>query len=187
MDGRSLAHCALIENDLNDTLLIHYNPQQTGPGYFAYHPGPVMIYMSRPANGDVKSYRGDGDWFKVAYWGPKDNQTWSVVGNWMNTVLWPFILPHILPPFDPNNSYQLHNAAPEICTLTCVFSSPLLSLKRRRRANIWFESSNYFRKILLNYLSTVRKSMFSGLAEASRSPLAQPNSQGRIRCQTRVS
>ncbi|KAI1845297.1 hypothetical protein JX265_005454 [Neoarthrinium moseri] len=29
------------------------------------HPGPIQVYMSRAPNGDVKSYDGSGDWFKI--------------------------------------------------------------------------------------------------------------------------
>jgi hypothetical protein len=47
-----------------------------------YHPGPAQIYLSRAPNDDLKSYRGDGDWFKIAYAGPLDDQNWS---------LWPFV------------------------------------------------------------------------------------------------
>ncbi|EAQ88640.1 hypothetical protein CHGG_05259 [Chaetomium globosum CBS 148.51] len=38
-------------------------------GYF-WHPGPGMIYLSRAPNDDLEHYRGDGDWFKIAYGGP---------------------------------------------------------------------------------------------------------------------
>lgn len=30
------------------------------------HPGPAQVYMSKAPNGDVKSYDGSGDWFKVS-------------------------------------------------------------------------------------------------------------------------
>lgn len=30
------------------------------------HPGPAQVYMSKAPSGDVKSYAGDGDWFKIA-------------------------------------------------------------------------------------------------------------------------
>ncbi|KAH8593056.1 fungal cellulose binding domain-containing protein [Bisporella sp. PMI_857] len=29
------------------------------------HPGPTQVYMSRAPSGNVKTYAGDGDWFKV--------------------------------------------------------------------------------------------------------------------------
>jgi len=47
-----------------------------------WHPGPAQIYLSRAPDDDLSSYRGDGDWFKIAYAGPVDNSHWS---------LWPHI------------------------------------------------------------------------------------------------
>ena len=32
---------------------------------FIEHPGPGFVYMSLAPSGDVSSYEGDGDWFKV--------------------------------------------------------------------------------------------------------------------------
>lgn len=49
----------------------------SSPGSF-WHPGPAMIYLSRAPDDDVKKYRGDGDWFKVAYAGPANNTKWSL-------------------------------------------------------------------------------------------------------------
>ncbi|KAK3302920.1 glycoside hydrolase [Chaetomium strumarium] len=43
-----------------------------------WHPGPAQIYLSRAHNDDLKSYRGDGNWFKIAYAGPLDDQHWSL-------------------------------------------------------------------------------------------------------------
>jgi hypothetical protein len=40
------------------------------------HPGPVQIYLSRSPNDDLEDYRGDGDWFKIAYGGPVSNTGW---------------------------------------------------------------------------------------------------------------
>jgi len=36
----------------------------------AAHIGPVMFYMSKAPNGDVTSYDGSGDWFKIFEVGP---------------------------------------------------------------------------------------------------------------------
>ncbi|KAK4112025.1 lytic polysaccharide monooxygenase [Canariomyces notabilis] len=47
---------------------------QGNPGF--WHPGPVQIYMSRAPKDDLASYRGDGDWFKIAYGGPANNTNW---------------------------------------------------------------------------------------------------------------
>jgi hypothetical protein len=46
-----------------------------------WHPGPAMIYLSRAPNDDLESYRGDGDWFKIAYAGPVGNDNWSIWGE----------------------------------------------------------------------------------------------------------
>lgn len=36
-----------------------------GVGAKMQHPGPSLFYMSKAPTGDVKAYRGDGDWFKI--------------------------------------------------------------------------------------------------------------------------
>lgn len=46
-----------------------------------WHPGPAQIYLSRAPNDDIKNYRGDGDWFKIAYGGPVGNNEWLVWGK----------------------------------------------------------------------------------------------------------
>jgi len=43
-----------------------------------WHPGPAQVYLSRAPNDDLQSYKGDGDWFKIAYAGPLDNSHWSI-------------------------------------------------------------------------------------------------------------
>lgn len=45
---------------------------------FFYHPGPGQVWLSRAPNDDLKAYRGDGDWFKIAYAGPKSNTQWKL-------------------------------------------------------------------------------------------------------------
>ncbi|KAF2649429.1 lytic polysaccharide monooxygenase [Lophiostoma macrostomum CBS 122681] len=50
-------------------------------GYF-YHPGPAQVWLSRAPSDDLKSYHGDGDWFKIAYAGPKSNTEWELYGEW---------------------------------------------------------------------------------------------------------
>jgi hypothetical protein len=45
-----------------------------------YHWGPASAWLSRAPNDDVDNYEGLGDWFKIAYWGPSDNVTWSAHG-----------------------------------------------------------------------------------------------------------
>lgn len=55
-----------------------------GPGREFYRPpnfwhaGPGMIYLSRAPNDDLLNYKGDGDWFKIAYAGPVDDTHWSL-------------------------------------------------------------------------------------------------------------
>lgn len=44
-------------------------------GYF-YHPGATQVWLSRASEDDLKAYRGDGDWFKFAYTGPKNDREW---------------------------------------------------------------------------------------------------------------
>ncbi|GAB1319632.1 hypothetical protein MFIFM68171_09842 [Madurella fahalii] len=46
---------------------------------YVWHPGPTIVYLSRAPNDDLQNYRGDGDWFKIAYAGPLNNSVWSVV------------------------------------------------------------------------------------------------------------
>ncbi|CAI6234547.1 unnamed protein product [Periconia digitata] len=48
-------------------------------GQFAafYHPGPASVWLSKAPNNNVKAYRGEGDWFKIAYAGPLNDTTWS--------------------------------------------------------------------------------------------------------------
>ncbi|KAK5653488.1 hypothetical protein OQA88_8974 [Cercophora sp. LCS_1] len=43
-----------------------------------WHPGPAQIYLSRAPDDDLQNYKGDGDWFKIAYAGPLDDSHWSI-------------------------------------------------------------------------------------------------------------
>lgn len=52
----------------------------SGPYGVFWHQGPVQIYLSRAPNDDITTYRGDGDWFKIAYAGPENDKKW---------LLWP--------------------------------------------------------------------------------------------------
>ncbi|KAK4156057.1 glycosyl hydrolase family 61-domain-containing protein [Chaetomidium leptoderma] len=45
-----------------------------------WHPGPAQIYLSRAPDDDLAQYRGDGDWFKIAYGGPVGNNEWLLWG-----------------------------------------------------------------------------------------------------------
>ncbi|RYP11677.1 hypothetical protein DL765_007636 [Monosporascus sp. GIB2] len=43
-----------------------------------WHAGPAQIYLSRAPDDDLEAYRGDGDWFKIAYGGPLNDTAWSL-------------------------------------------------------------------------------------------------------------
>ncbi|KXX80054.1 hypothetical protein MMYC01_205002, partial [Madurella mycetomatis] len=43
-----------------------------------WHPGPAQVYLSRAPNDELETYRGDGDWFKIAYGGPVGNKEWML-------------------------------------------------------------------------------------------------------------
>ncbi|PVI05818.1 lytic polysaccharide monooxygenase [Periconia macrospinosa] len=70
--------------------------------YTFFHYGPGQVWLSRAPNDDLKSYYGDGDWFKVAYAGPEDNQTWKLDsrkhGIWKPINSYNFTLPRTTPP-----------------------------------------------------------------------------------------
>ena len=58
------------------------------------HEGPGSVYMSRAPNDDVENYKGDGDWFKIAYSGPASDSVWSTYNKFsMN-----FRIPKTTPP-----------------------------------------------------------------------------------------
>ncbi|KAK4035332.1 glycosyl hydrolase family 61-domain-containing protein [Parachaetomium inaequale] len=61
-----------------------------------YHPGPGQIYLSQAPNDDLESYRGDGDWFKIAYAGPVGSNKWMLWGNHERD--WNFTIPATTPP-----------------------------------------------------------------------------------------
>lgn len=48
------------------------------PNPHFWHAGPGLIYLSRTPNDDLLNYKGDGDWFKIAYAGPVDDTHWSL-------------------------------------------------------------------------------------------------------------
>ncbi|KAH6649468.1 glycoside hydrolase [Chaetomium tenue] len=45
-----------------------------------WHPGPAQVYLSQALNDELETYKGDGDWFKIAYGGPVGNNEWMVWG-----------------------------------------------------------------------------------------------------------
>lgn len=60
-----------------------------------WHPGPAQIYLSRAPNDDLQSYKGEGDWFKIAYAGPLDDNHWSI---WPSQSDFNFTIPKTTPP-----------------------------------------------------------------------------------------
>jgi hypothetical protein len=63
-------------------------------GSTIFHQGPAMAYLSKAPNDDLENYHGDGDWFKIAYWGPSSNTTWSSY----NAATLNFTIPKTTPP-----------------------------------------------------------------------------------------
>jgi hypothetical protein len=59
-----------------------------------FHQGPATAYLSKAPNDDLENYHGDGDWFKIAYWGPSSDTMWSSY----NAVQLNFTIPKTTPP-----------------------------------------------------------------------------------------
>ncbi|KAF2274014.1 uncharacterized protein EI97DRAFT_435397 [Westerdykella ornata] len=59
-----------------------------------YHQGPLQAYLSRAPNDDLEHYRGDGDWFKIAWNKPTTNYHWDTWG----ATEWNFTIPLKTPP-----------------------------------------------------------------------------------------
>jgi hypothetical protein len=59
-----------------------------------YHQGPVTVYLSK-ASGDVTSYDGSGDWFKIAELGPTFN---GGSASWQLNQQYTFTLPSCVAP-----------------------------------------------------------------------------------------
>ncbi|KAJ4364418.1 hypothetical protein N0V83_009012 [Neocucurbitaria cava] len=59
----------------------------SGPYYqgdtqpYIFHEGPGQVFLSKLPNGvkSLRDYDGKGDFFKIAYAGPQDNTTWSLM------------------------------------------------------------------------------------------------------------
>lgn len=66
---------------------------------YIYHAGPANAYLSRAPDDDLESYLGDGDWFKIGEYGPKDSSTWELGGvdKWKLTFM-NFTIPETTPP-----------------------------------------------------------------------------------------
>lgn len=60
---------------------VSYSASDDGPYGTFYHHGPGLIYLSKAPNDDLENYRGDGDWFKIAYAGPVSNNQWQLRGQ----------------------------------------------------------------------------------------------------------
>ncbi|KAK4166936.1 glycosyl hydrolase family 61-domain-containing protein [Cladorrhinum sp. PSN259] len=69
-------------------------PYSYGEPHF-WHAGPGIIYLSRAPNDDLANYKGDGDWFKIAYAGPLNDTTWSL---WPSVSDFNFTIPKTTPP-----------------------------------------------------------------------------------------
>jgi hypothetical protein len=50
----------------------------TGKYGVFWHPGPAQIYLSRAPDDDIERYTGNGNWFKIAYAGPKNDRKWQL-------------------------------------------------------------------------------------------------------------
>lgn len=59
-----------------------------------YHHGPAQVWLSRAPNNDLRSYRGTGDFFKIAYSGPLNSSYWKLTGS----TEFNFTLPATTPP-----------------------------------------------------------------------------------------
>lgn len=55
------------------------SPGYNGGSMLYFHEGPGSAWLSRAPKDDLKSYQGDGDWFKIAYAGPKSNTEWKLL------------------------------------------------------------------------------------------------------------
>ncbi|KAK3290382.1 glycosyl hydrolase family 61-domain-containing protein [Chaetomium fimeti] len=80
--GRNAFHSA-AKTETADILAgseVGFRVSTDGDGEYGYfwHPGPGMIYLSRAPNDDLENYRGDGDWFKIAYGGPVADNEWLI-------------------------------------------------------------------------------------------------------------
>ncbi|KAK4107349.1 lytic polysaccharide monooxygenase [Canariomyces notabilis] len=72
-----------------------HEPYRASRGPNFWHAGPGIIYLSRAPNGDLLNYKGDGDWFKIAYAGPLDDTHWSL---WPGVGDFNFTIPKTTPP-----------------------------------------------------------------------------------------
>lgn len=57
------------------------SPPRMSPQSYDYigHIGPGMAYLAKKPEGvTLSDWDGDGDWFKIDYTGPKDNETWTL-------------------------------------------------------------------------------------------------------------
>jgi hypothetical protein len=68
---------ALVVN-AGDELAFYAYQDSTAPEETVgiYHEGPGQAYLSK-ATGDLESYTGNGDWFKIGYLGQANSTTWK--------------------------------------------------------------------------------------------------------------
>jgi hypothetical protein len=60
------------------TKYYEYHPDFEPYQYPVIAPGPGSIWLSKVPNDNFESYKGEGDWFRVAYAGPKNNREWKL-------------------------------------------------------------------------------------------------------------
>ncbi|KAF2263667.1 hypothetical protein CC78DRAFT_617452 [Lojkania enalia] len=60
-----------------DTVTFIVGPSSPYAEYGFYHPGVAYGYLSR-APGDLESYAGDGEWFKIAQLGAINDTQWTI-------------------------------------------------------------------------------------------------------------
>ncbi|KXX81539.1 putative endo-beta-1,4-glucanase D [Madurella mycetomatis] len=75
-DAASLTETADVLAGSEVGFRVSYSAGGNGPYGGFYHHGPGQIYLSKAPNNDLENYRGDGDWFKIAYAGPAGNNKW---------------------------------------------------------------------------------------------------------------
>jgi len=62
-----------------DTARTEFNPDGIPWNPYIWHSGPNIVYLSRAPDDNLQSYRGEGDWFKIAYRGPLNDTHWAPV------------------------------------------------------------------------------------------------------------
>lgn len=58
-----------------------------------YHGGPAQAYLSRATSGNLTSYKGDGEWFKIGEYAYLDQNRWAINGFEMPHYIFVSIIP----------------------------------------------------------------------------------------------